>query len=171
MVRLDQNWSAEQRVAFHYTAQGTRLMPYTWFMALEQPCFNPLGCGMFADPAYLSRFGFIPGDADQTANPDGLPVGFAIDKDVRGSGDEAGLSRGGSQLRRVPHGRVLYGNAVVQVEGAPGTIEVAAFPEGLGLGLAFTMKFRSAWAATPDSRSVCWATTRPMRRRRTSKRN
>jgi len=141
MVRLDQNWSAEQRVAFHYTPQGTRLMPYTWFMALEQPCLSPLGCGMFADPAYLSRFGFIPGDADQTANPDGLPVGFAIDKTFVDPATKQAYPVVGLNCAACHTGEFYYGNAVVQVEGAPGTIEVAAFQKALGLGLAFTMKF------------------------------
>ena len=69
VVRLDQNWTDEQRKTFHYTAQGTRLLPYDWFMALEQPCFNPFGCGMFADSSYLLRFGFIPGEVDAKLNP------------------------------------------------------------------------------------------------------
>ena len=78
--RLDQHWTDEQRQQFHHTPQGTRLLPADWFKALEQPCFSPFGCDLFADPAYLSRFGFIPSHAD-ALNPDGLPIGFAIDKD------------------------------------------------------------------------------------------
>ena len=49
-----------------------------WFRALEQPCFSPLGCGLFADTDYLTRFGFIPSHAD-ALNPDGWPIGFALD--------------------------------------------------------------------------------------------
>ena len=141
LVRLDQNWTPEQRIAFHYTPQGTRLMPYDWFMALEQPCFSPFGCGMFAAPAYLSRFGFIPGDADLTLNPDGLPVGFAIDRKFVDPVTKQTYPVVGLNCAACHTGEFYYRNAVVQVEGAPGTIEVAAFQKALGLALGFNMKF------------------------------
>lgn len=60
---LDQNWSTEDRFWFHHASQGTATfpVPYSWFMALEQPGLllwdRP---GMFADSGYLERFGFIP---------------------------------------------------------------------------------------------------------------
>jgi hypothetical protein len=63
VVTLDQNWTAAQRTRFHHTPQGTRLVPYEWFKALEQPCLSLTGCGMFVDPGYLDRFGFIPSQA------------------------------------------------------------------------------------------------------------
>ena len=70
---LEQNWTPAQRAAFHHMAQGTRLVPFAWFKALEQPCFSFSACDDMADPAYLSRFGFIPSDE----TPDKLPIGFA----------------------------------------------------------------------------------------------
>jgi len=141
LIRLDQNWTPEQRRAFHYTPQGTRLMPYDWFMALEQPCFNPLGCGLFADPAYLERFGFIPGEADPKLNPDKLPVGFALDRDFVDPATKEKYPVMGLNCAACHTGEFYYGDSVVQVEGAPGTIEVAAFQKALGLALAFNMKF------------------------------
>ena len=141
LVRLEQNWTSDQRKTFHYTPQGTRLMPYDWFMALEQPCFNPLGCGMFADPAYLARFGFIPGEADPKLNPDGLPVGFAVDRGFVDPASKQAYPVMGLNCAACHTGEFYYGNSVVQVEGAPGTIEVAAFQKALGLALAFNMKF------------------------------
>jgi DTW domain-containing protein YfiP len=44
LVRLDQNWTPAERKRFHHTPQGTRLVPYAWFKALEQPCLSPFGC-------------------------------------------------------------------------------------------------------------------------------
>ncbi len=55
MVHAEQHWTEDQRVHFHHTAQGTRLVPYDWFMALEQPCFSLSGCEPFTDKTYLSR--------------------------------------------------------------------------------------------------------------------
>jgi hypothetical protein len=60
---LDQNWSTEDRFWFHHASQGTATfpVPYSWFIALEQPGLRLWGQpGMFADSAYLERFGFIP---------------------------------------------------------------------------------------------------------------
>jgi hypothetical protein len=39
-IRAEQGWTDDQRLHFHHTAQGTRLVPYDWFMALEQPCWS-----------------------------------------------------------------------------------------------------------------------------------
>ena len=141
LVRLDQNWTTQQRLAFHFTPQGTRLLPYDWFMALEQPCFNPFGCGMFADPAYLSRFGFIPGEADPTLNPDHLPVGFAIDRAFVDPATKQVYPVVGLNCAACHTGEFYYDHSVVQIEGAPGTIEVSAFQKAMGLALAFNMKF------------------------------
>jgi hypothetical protein len=59
LVRAEQGWTDDQRLHFHYTSQGTRLVPYDWFMALEQPCLSLFGCDLFADRTYLARFGFL----------------------------------------------------------------------------------------------------------------
>ena len=79
-VWLDQGISKEKLSWFYHADQGTRTFgfPYKWFMALEQPTIPWLlftSPGLFSDPAYLDRYGFIadtiiPG---KTA----LPIGFA----------------------------------------------------------------------------------------------
>ncbi len=76
-IFLNQNWDKKTAEWFHHTPQGTRLMPYAWFMALEQPELTLFGTAPpFHDPGYMSRFGFIP-------SPKGgeeygkLPIGFA----------------------------------------------------------------------------------------------
>jgi hypothetical protein len=140
VVTLDQRWTDQQRHQFHHTPQGTRLLPADWFRALEQPCFSPLGCDLFADPAYLSRFGFIPSHAD-ALNPDGLPVGFAIDKDFADPIEKRAYPVVGLTCAACHTGELYYGKYAVQVEGAPGMIEVAAFQKALGLALAFTDTF------------------------------
>jgi len=35
----------------------------------KQPCLSLSPCGMFTDPAYLDRFGFIPSEADPELKP------------------------------------------------------------------------------------------------------
>ena len=60
---LDQNWSIEDRHWFHHASQGTATfpVPYTWFMALEQPGIHLITRpGLLSDSNYLQRFGFLP---------------------------------------------------------------------------------------------------------------
>ncbi len=86
---LDQGWSKEIRELYYFTPQGSRMVPYAWFMALEQPD----GTGMFADSAYLQRFGLIPADGPHPLNPGGLPIGFALDtRTTATTGPDLGLT-------------------------------------------------------------------------------
>lgn len=86
---LDQGWSKEIRELYYFTPQGSRIVPFAWFMALEQPD----GAGMFADPAYLQRFGLIPADGPHQLNPGGLPIGLALDPNPTANlGPDLGLT-------------------------------------------------------------------------------
>jgi mono/diheme cytochrome c family protein len=138
VVKLDQNWTDDQRHKFHHTAQGTRLVPANWFMALEQPCFSPLGCDLFSDPSYLGRFGFIPSHADPQLNPHGLPIGFAEDQDFVDPVDGSAYPVVGLTCAACHTGELFYGDNAVLIEGASAMIEVAAFQKALGLAMAFT---------------------------------
>lgn len=81
---LDQHWDAATRERFWFTSQGSRLIPYRWFLALEQA--DELKT--FRSDAHMEALRFIP--APRTArNPDALPVGFVKDE---GDGDWAGLT-------------------------------------------------------------------------------
>ncbi|MCU1262382.1 MAG: hypothetical protein JWO80_5267 [Bryobacterales bacterium] len=138
LTEVNQGWNDAQRQQFHHTAQGTRLVPYAWFKALEQPCFSLIGCKLFADPEYLGRFGFIPSKPDPRSNPDGLPVGFSYQKDfydpMTGKVDPAlGLTCAACHT-----GEIRYNKYSLVIEGAPATIEVTQFQKALGLSLAFT---------------------------------
>jgi len=72
---LDQGWSKEIRELFYFTPQGSRMIPYAWFMALE----SANGPGMFSDSNNLTRYGFIAVDGSHRLNLDGLPIGFAVE--------------------------------------------------------------------------------------------
>src|ERR1700754_2169874 len=54
-VRFEgQNWTALQRGWFYHAGQGTELLPYKWFLALEQPKFTLFHAApRFAEPEYL----------------------------------------------------------------------------------------------------------------------
>jgi len=72
---LDQGFSESDRQSFYYLSQGSQLIPYHWYLALEQENSKTL----FRDAAHMRELGYIPQPADPTKNPDGLPVGFTKD--------------------------------------------------------------------------------------------
>ncbi|ROH89387.1 hypothetical protein ED208_09585 [Stagnimonas aquatica] len=71
-VILDQGWTAEELATWMNTSTGSRLLPWTWAQALEQP----KGTGMFMNPDYLYDVYKMP----LRTLPDGmvLPRGFAL---------------------------------------------------------------------------------------------
>jgi mono/diheme cytochrome c family protein len=77
VISLDQGWSEELQQKFWFTSQGSRILRYEWFMALEQARSNEL----FRSDANMDRLRYSP-DKPSALNPDGLPVGFAVDRDA-----------------------------------------------------------------------------------------
>ncbi len=90
VIFLEQGWDNAMRERFYYTPQGSRLMPYTWFLALEQK----ENTKRFADVDNLARFGWLkPANDNSPLNPDGLPVGFVKDPvDQPGTGHWIGFT-------------------------------------------------------------------------------
>jgi hypothetical protein len=72
VIHLDQGWSKDLREKMYRIPQGSFLMPYSWFMALEQPYSENL----FRDDRHIESLRFIPEGKNQH-NPDALPIGFA----------------------------------------------------------------------------------------------
>lgn len=75
-TELEQAWSDEIRESFWFTSQGSRIMPYDWFLVLEQPDNQTL----FRDNAHFAQLGYLPMNASKL-NPDALPIGFVKDND------------------------------------------------------------------------------------------
>ena len=72
IVALDQGWSQDEELDFYNTSQGSQLMPYSWFLALEQAGNSDL----FRDNKNIKYLGYISQAPISSRNPDGLPVGF-----------------------------------------------------------------------------------------------
>ena len=75
IVYLDQGWTDEERERFYYTTQGSQLIPYNWFLVLEQAASDE----PFKSDDNIRRLGFLPARAKSAHNPDVLPIGFAKD--------------------------------------------------------------------------------------------
>ncbi len=133
IVWTSQRWTQAQRVSFHFTPQGTRLIPYAWFRVLEQPCFSISACEPFNDKTYLSRFGFLPGEG-----PEGLPIGFAVQNDFHDPISKATYPVVGLTCAACHTGGMTYGKYTVVVDGAPAMIEVTQFQKALVISMGLT---------------------------------
>ncbi len=77
VLYLEQGLTADDRQAFYYLTQGSQLIPYFWFLALEQAKSEAL----FRSEQPMQQLGYIPQKPDKDRNPDGLPIGFVKDDD------------------------------------------------------------------------------------------
>ena len=70
-VVLPQNWDCRDRQEFWFTDQGSQIIPYVWFLHLEQTDSR----AKYVDPANMDRYRYLP-QQPTALNPDGLPIGF-----------------------------------------------------------------------------------------------
>jgi len=94
---LPQNWTPERRQQVYTTAQGSKLMPYPWALALERPDDDTL---FFADNG--RRFGFLP-----NGSATGLPVGLVEDKSLDGT-SHLGVTCAACHTREVTYKGTTY---------------------------------------------------------------
>lgn len=135
---LDQGWNERERAFYHHVSQGTDTLPipYIWFVSLERPVASLNSPGLFSDPAYLDRFGFIPSPVSQT-NPAGLPVGFArttaTDPTTGKPFDQLGFTCAACHT-----GRLDYRGTAMFIDGGPAMTDIGRFRNALGLALGLT---------------------------------
>lgn len=116
LIYLDQGWTEQTRQAFYSQPQGSRLVPESWFRALERAD----GKGMFADDANLTRYGFL---ADEAGSPGHLPIGFAIDPlETPKVGRFVGLTCAACHTANVS-----FEGKVVRIDGAPAQLDFDTF--------------------------------------------
>ncbi|XOF34329.1 MAG: di-heme-cytochrome C peroxidase [Candidatus Electrothrix sp. YB6] len=148
---LDQGWNPEIRESFYYTPQGSRLMPYKWFMALEQAGSTK----RFSSAENLSRYGWLkPSKGATELNPGELPVGFAVDPvEVEGTGKWMGLTCAACHTNDV-----MYKGKRLRIDGAPALADFGAFMQDLSTAVNATLldekKFRrfAAKVLSPDAK-------------------
>jgi alpha-amylase len=119
VVYLDQNWSASESNRFHFTPQGSQIIPYDWFLALEQ-ADSPTP---FRDNRNMLKYRYLT-EQPSPLNPDGLPVGFVSDQ---GQGRAwLGMTCAACHTTEIHLGKTAY-----RVDGAPTHGDVQAFLTGM----------------------------------------
>ena len=131
LVYLEQGWTDAEREQFYFTPQGSYLLPYTWFLALEQP-HKPKS---FNTPKHIKRIGYLVDDqANSASNPDGLPIGFAKEPVANG---EAWL---GYTCAACHTGEVRFKGTTIRVDGAPTLADFTLFNQRLIHALRDTLE-------------------------------
>jgi mono/diheme cytochrome c family protein len=108
-IHLSQGWDAATSADFWFRSQGSRIMPYSWFIALEQADNQEL----LRAPAFMERLGYIV-VGTSPSNPHNLPIGFARDENTTATASFAGLTCAACHTAQL-----LINNRRVIVDGGP----------------------------------------------------
>jgi len=137
VATLEQNWSEDEAAWFYDTGQGSRLVPYDWFLHLARPgAAEP-----FRSVGHMRSLGFIA-RVPTPGNPDGLPVGLVRDAAYADGTPGLGVTCAACHTRLVTRG----GTAWV-VDGGPSGADVEAFLRALTAALEETAADDARFAA------------------------
>ncbi len=134
---LDQHWTIDQRNRFYHIPQGNELLPYAWFVALEQPRISFKGAPLFKDDSYLEGFGFIP-DSASAQNPDALPVGFTREEDFTDPYTGQNSTALGLTCAACHTGELFYRDKAIRIDAGPSMINLKKFQTALGFAVLWT---------------------------------
>jgi len=107
---LDQKWDAATSGHYWWTSQGSQIVPYAYFTALELKDSQEL----FISNAHFERLRMITVSGKSATNPDGLPIGF-----VRNQAKVNGLDVMGVTCAACHSAKWKIGGTDVMVEGGP----------------------------------------------------
>lgn len=124
---LEQNWTPEIRQAYYTTSQGSRIMPYKWFMALEVSESENSFVGV-----RLLELGYLAND-NSSDNPDKLPVGFVRDENSQTKEDFIGLNCAACHTNQISFKGTTY-----QIDGAPTLADMWGMLSGINDSLKAT---------------------------------
>jgi hypothetical protein len=113
---LPQNWAAADSLWFYTVTQGSNMMPYDFFMALERKGTSEL---IRSNENMNNRYRYLPQKAT-SSNPDGLPVGFV--KDTYNGSDYIGLTCAACHTAQINH----KGKGI-RIDGGPAIADMETF--------------------------------------------
>lgn len=136
---LEQGWSANDSLWFYNTTQGSALLPYDIFIALEQADSNSL----FRDNKNIDRYRYLP-QKPTFFNPDGFPVGFV--KETYQGKDYMGYTCAACHT-----GQVNYNGQAIRIDGGPAMADMVGFLSGLEKSMLATLNNQDKNARFVDS--------------------
>ncbi|MDE1460720.1 di-heme-cytochrome C peroxidase [Spartinivicinus poritis] len=124
---LEQGWSEADSLWFYNTTQGSGLLPYDFFLKLEQ-VDSP---ALFRDTSNIDKFRYLP-QKSTFFNPDGLPVGFV--KDTYQGHDYMGFTCAACHT-----GQVNYQGKAIRIDGGPAMADMVGFLTALQKAMEATL--------------------------------
>ena len=125
---LSQNWTDEESNWFYNVPQGSRLVPYDWFLHLEQ-AGSP---DHFRDAKHIRDLGYIPRTLD-TKNPHGLPIGFIEDAPYEDGTRGLGMTCAACHTSQINRNGTAY-----LIDGGPAMGDFERFQKELAAALQAT---------------------------------
>ncbi len=125
---LNQGWSEADSLWFYNTTQGSGLLPYDFFLVLEQAESKE----RFLSPKNIDRFRYLP-QKRTFFNPDALPVGFA--KEPYQGKDYVGFTCAACHT-----GQVNYEGRALRIDGGPAMADMVGFMRALQKSMEATQK-------------------------------
>lgn len=126
-VYLDQGWSKADSLWFYTTTQGSVLLPFDFFLALEQQDSDK----DFLEPTHIDKYRYLP-QKKTLFNKAALPVGFAVDS-YRGK-DYVGYTCAGCHT-----GQVNYKGTAIRIDGGPAMADMVGFLTALANSMQQTL--------------------------------
>lgn len=128
VLRPAQGWDDESRRWYYSASQGTLVIPYAWFIALEQPNSRQ---SIIADD-YVTRFRLIP-NPDPEFNPDYLPVGV-----TKATHPVTGRAWVSFTCAMCHTGQLNYRGMSVRIDGAPSQQDFNSYTQEMVKSLFLT---------------------------------
>ncbi|HEY0026835.1 MAG TPA: di-heme-cytochrome C peroxidase [Allosphingosinicella sp.] len=143
-----QGWTAKQQSDWYEGTQGSRLMPWAWMQALEQPGSDQ----PFLADSHMAGFRFLP---RTTSTKLRLPVGFALDNQDASGFALTGFTWYQGQKPKEPwiglncsacHTAELnYGGKAYRIDGGPSLVDFQSFIEAIDGALTATHNDSAKW--------------------------
>ena len=135
-VTVCQGWSGKKQHYFWFTGQGSNLIPYAWFLNLEQAN----NATLFRDFKNINSYGYLPQEKSAPLNLDGLPIGFTKD-DSLASGLYRKISKKwlGLTCAACHTGQLEYKGRKVLIDGAPAMADFQSFFEDMTTAMRVTL--------------------------------
>ena len=128
VVYLDQGWSPSDSLWFYTVTQGSNLLPYSFFLVLEQADSNQL----FRSDENIDRYGYLP-QRPTVSNPDGLPVGMVRD-------EYQGKAFMGFTCAACHTTQINYQDIGMRIDGGPANSDMESFMIDLAGALHATLE-------------------------------
>lgn len=127
-IYLDQGWDANDSLWYYNTTQGSALLPYDFFIALEQSDSSEF----FRANSLIDKYRYLP-QKPTFFNPDGLPLGFV--KETYKGNDYVGLTCAACHT-----GQVNYKGNALRIDGGSSMADMVGFLVDLEKSMAATLE-------------------------------